>query len=159
MSPQELNKQTASKLTEQICQLHRILNRTARARGIKIRSEAAAVGITPRQQLALQELVVENGLSLKKLSERMGLSHSTVSGIVDRLEAKKMVCRRPDENDRRINRIYLSERVKGFIKRARPQMYMSLADSISASSAGERARIIDGLDCLLVILQEEDEKQ
>ena len=35
-----------------------------------------------------------DGLSVKELSRRMGLSHSTVSGIVDRLERRGLVARR-----------------------------------------------------------------
>jgi DNA-binding MarR family transcriptional regulator len=36
-----------------------------------------------------------------ELSTRMGLSHSTVSGIVDRLEARGFLRRAPREDDRR----------------------------------------------------------
>ena len=47
--------------------------------------------MTVPQVNALEELTRVDGLSLKALSARMGLSHSTVSGIVDRLGRRGFV--------------------------------------------------------------------
>ena len=58
--------------------------------------DIAAIGLTGPQVSLLQTLAISDGLTLKQLSERLGLAHSTVSGIVDRLERKAMVSRRPD---------------------------------------------------------------
>ena len=54
--------------------------------------------LTPSQVLALEVLVRElreggSGLSLSELSARMGLAHSTASGIVDRLAKRGLVKR------------------------------------------------------------------
>ena len=46
-------------------------------------------------------LVHSEGISLRALSKELGLAHSTVSGIVDRLEKRGMVVRQTDEADRR----------------------------------------------------------
>src|SRR5204863_128629 len=48
--------------------------------------DIASSGLTLPQIAVLRQLTVQDGLSLKELSERLGLAHSTVSGIVDRLE-------------------------------------------------------------------------
>lgn len=51
-------------------------------------------------------LVSKNGpMKISDISKNLGLSNSTVSGIVDRLETSKRVLRRRDENDRRVVRV------------------------------------------------------
>ena len=43
----------------------------------------------------------------RDLEEVFGLSHPTVSGILNRLTKKEFIALRPDENDRRCKRIYI----------------------------------------------------
>jgi DNA-binding MarR family transcriptional regulator len=75
------------------------------------------VPLTPPQVLALQVLVealreTGAGLSLSDLSRRMALAHSTVSGIVTRLERRGLVQRTPRPDDRRFVRIELTRPVR-----------------------------------------------
>ena len=51
--------------------------------------------------MVMQALVQSEGLSLKQLSAQVSLAHSTVSVIVDRLQARGMVVRSKDETDGR----------------------------------------------------------
>ena len=120
-------------------------------------SEAAQsypVPVTPPQVDALQILVdelraSERGLSLSELSRRMGLAHSTVSGIVSRLERRDLVERRPDPDDRRFIRIELTDAVKGWVEHDLPAARLRpLAAAISAAGARERSVILKGLATL-----------
>src|SRR5271170_4540899 len=61
----------------------------------------ATGGLTGPQRIVMHALVTADGLSLKQLAARVGLAHSTVSGIVDRLESRGFAIRRQDETDRR----------------------------------------------------------
>lgn len=72
-------------------------------------------GLTVPQVALLRQLNAEDGLSLKELSQRLGLAHSTVSGIVDRLEARDLLHRRPDPDDKRFIRIYLDPSVTNYV--------------------------------------------
>lgn len=54
-------------------------------------------------------LGTNDSMTLGDLSRELELSHSTVSGIVDRLEAKDIVKRRPSPDDRRYVQISLTE--------------------------------------------------
>ena len=49
-------------------------------------AQVARGGLTPPQTAVMHEVVARHGISLKELSKRLSLAHSTVSGIVDRLE-------------------------------------------------------------------------
>ena len=52
----------------------------------------------------------------------VSLAHSTVSGIVDRLEKRGMLARRPDAADGRISRIYPTLVVKEFVREQIPAL-------------------------------------
>jgi len=54
-------------------------------------------------------------MSLKDLSAAVGMAHSTVSGIVDRLEKRGMLERQADTADRRFTKIVASQAVRDYI--------------------------------------------
>ena len=76
----------------------------------------ASGGLTGPQRIVMHALVTSDGLSLKQLAARVGLAHSTVSGIVDRLESRGFAVRRQDETDRRATVIVPSEQVQNFLR-------------------------------------------
>ncbi len=67
-------------------------------------------GITVPQTLVLRALIKEGKLPVSELSKRLGLTNSTVSGIIDRLEKEDYVQRCRDVKDRRIVYVCLSEK-------------------------------------------------
>ena len=67
-------------------------------------------GLTVPQMFVLRILGTENDLSISELSKRVGLTNSTVSGIVDRLEKEGYVQRQRDEKDRRVVYVKLTEK-------------------------------------------------
>lgn len=63
---------------------------------------AAEFGLAPAQVLALQVLEPEHPCPMSKLAQALRCDNSNVTGIVDRLEARGLVERRPGETDRRV---------------------------------------------------------
>lgn len=49
------------------------------------------------------------GISQTELSEILDVSRMGVTGLIDRMEDKGLVCRRDDPKDRRVKRVYLNE--------------------------------------------------
>lgn len=116
--------------------------------------DIAKGGVTVPQMNALEELAREDGLSLKELSARMGLSHSTVSGIVDRLQKKGFVGRTPDSTDRRYSRIFLSEEVKDYVRVEVPSRRLGpIPKALELASAEEREQILAGVGTLRRLLE------
>ncbi len=110
-------------------------------------------GLTVPQVNVLDALAENDGLSLKDLSQRVSLAHSTVSGIVDRLERQGFVQRKPDVHDRRFTKIYLSGQVKSYLGQDLPSRRLrSLAEALKNGTAEERARIMEGLSILRKLL-------
>jgi len=72
---------------------------------------AAGVGdVRPAYLGALLALWKEDGLKVVDLGRRSGLETSTMTGLIDRMERDGLVERRDDANDRRVQRINLTEK-------------------------------------------------
>ncbi len=119
-----------------------------------LETEFARGGLTGPQRMVMEALVRSQGLSLKLLSARINLAHSTVSGIVDRLEAKGMVVRRKDEADGRATVITPSDAVHEFLSTRMPELAMSpLKGALRGASDSERATVLRGLRKLRALIE------
>src|SRR5260370_31540318 len=68
----------------------------------------AELDLAPVQAKALHELNVDPPMSMRALAVRLKSDPSNVTGLVDRLEARGLVERRPDPTDRRITGLALT---------------------------------------------------
>ena len=67
-------------------------------------------GMTPVQFAFLHVLWERDGQVGVEIGERLRLDSATMTGLIDRLVHNQCVERRLDARDRRVNRIYLTER-------------------------------------------------
>src|SRR5258708_8651420 len=115
--------------------------------------DIASSGRTLPQIAVLRQLTVEDGLSLKELSERLGLAHSTVSGIVDRLERRDLLHRRPDANDKRFTRIYTDPKVTEYVNTTyysrRSELLATILAEIPSTEHGRILEVFEKLHALL----------
>lgn len=117
-------------------------------------SEGMEISLTPPQVHALSVLVEDmraggSGLSLSQLSARMGLAHSTVSGIATRLEQRGLLHRAEDPKDRRFLRIALADPVREWVAQDLPAARLRpLAAALDRATEPERAQIMAGLATL-----------
>ncbi len=58
--------------------------------------------LTPRQYTVLEEIGINDGISNTGLVEQTGIDRSTMTGIVRRLQSKKLVTRRRTKRDARL---------------------------------------------------------
>jgi DNA-binding MarR family transcriptional regulator len=119
-----------------------------------LETEFARGNLTGPQRMVMHALVLSQGLSLKQLSAQVSLAHSTVSGIVDRLQARGMVIRRRDETDGRASVIAPSSEVRDFLANRMPELAITpLAEALRAASNSERATILRGLRKLRALVE------
>lgn len=71
-------------------------------------------GSRPRSGLRYALLHESPGIEQVKLTELIAYDPSTIGGLVDRLESKGLVERRPDAADRRLKRLNLTAATRGF---------------------------------------------
>lgn len=69
----------------------------------------SSLEITPSQLFALTCLGDSDGLKPRDLAEQISLDSSSLTGLLDRLEAGQLVQRRPDPRDRRSLRVHLTD--------------------------------------------------
>jgi DNA-binding MarR family transcriptional regulator len=101
-------------------------------------SERATMELNIRQRLILQCLGLEQEQSIAAIGQRLGLSPSTMTGLVDRLEEQGHVRRRPHPSDRRVTVLALSRKGGAAFSRE-IDWYRSLVDEI-LESLGEDAK-------------------
>ena len=118
-------------------------------------SEVARGELTSPQMSVMRVVVRQHGVSLKDLSREVSLAHSTVSGIVDRLEKRGMVERRPDPEDGRTSRIFPTMIVADFVREQIPRLSRGpLEDALERATKAERAAIGDALRRLRELLED-----
>lgn len=72
----------------------------------------ATYGLTPEQQLVLAAVADMEGSSVGEIGKRLRLDSATLSGIFERLAEKGLVDKRPDEQDKRVTRVFLPAAVR-----------------------------------------------
>lgn len=139
--------QTLARTTE------RQLNLIQRRMRQSLQAEFARGQLTGPQRLVMGELVRTHPLSLKQLAAAVSLAHSTVSGIVDRLEKQGLIERRPDPTDRRVTLLLPSSQVRTFLQDRMPQLTLHpLVEALTRATPAERKCIAAGVDTLARLL-------
>lgn len=115
-------------------------------------SEIAGCGLTVPQLFLVQELQTQPGLTLTELSERLGLSKSTVSGMVDRLLRQGVIMRRRSETDRRVVHLYLAPALLEQTSRLTVLKENYLARLLGRLEPGEVDEIIAALEKLELLV-------
>lgn len=72
------------------------------------KAELAPYGVTPGQYAVLRCLWDENAQTARKLTERLALDGSTITGILDRMEQKGLIIKLTDPKDRRAMQVTLT---------------------------------------------------
>ncbi len=135
-------------------QLEQDLSGIRRALRKPLEAEVARGEMTAPQMGVMRIVVRNDGISLKELSAAVNLAHSTVSGIVDRLEKRGMIERRVDAQDGRISRIYPTAVVKEFVRNEIPALRRRpLEEALERVSPAERATIGSAIRLLREILE------
>ncbi|MGC1929131.1 MAG: MarR family transcriptional regulator [Candidatus Nitrosopolaris sp.] len=73
------------------------------------------VGTTMAQWRAINILTTQNGISQREIADKLGLDASSLIPLIDRLETKELVKRKSDPANRRINRLYLTEKDESLV--------------------------------------------
>jgi DNA-binding MarR family transcriptional regulator len=104
-------------------------------------SERAPLELSVRQRLILQCLGLVGDQSIAAIGQRLGLSPSTMTGLVDRLEEQGYVKRRPHASDRRVTVLALSRKgAAAFAREA--DWYRSLVDEILGTLGEDAKRVV-----------------
>lgn len=103
MTRQNPDPEPQTAVERELCSL---VNGLSRQIGEHVRERAAALGLTAPQATALRELGAP--LTMRELSERLGCEPSNATFVVDKLEGRGLIERRPHPTDRRAKHLVLT---------------------------------------------------
>lgn len=115
----------------------------------KLENDLEKLGLTPPQFYVLATIGYAGGLPFGEIGAKMMVTVSNLTGIVDRLEEKKIVIRKRDEKDRRVVHVLLTDRGAKLYKSTIPLFEKSISQvfaSIDKSQQKELAALLRKLN-------------
>lgn len=104
------------------------------------------LGLTRSQWWVLNNLFFHQGINQTNLAKILDIERATLGRLLDRLESKDWIYRRPDPDDRRVNRVFLSESAAPTMQTMRREAKLTLEESLSCLSGEEQAQLFDMLN-------------
>lgn len=132
------------------------LRRIIRAIELHSKKLTSQYKITPAQIICLQTIIKEGPLTLAAIASKVHLSPSTVVGIIDRLEEKKLVKREKATKDRRQLQILATEEGIEYEKSAPSPLQDKFAKALSKLSPLEQSTICLSLDRIVEMMELEE---
>ena len=133
-SPEEMNRNVGFLVTD--------ISRLISAEYNRVMSP---LGLTRAQWRVIVHLHREDGLMQVDLARLLGTGKVAVGGLVDRLEKSGWVERRPDPNDGRSNRVYLTRKgraIEGQMVRTGAELTRRVLTNLSATERRELTRLL-----------------
>jgi DNA-binding MarR family transcriptional regulator len=106
------------------------------------------MNLTGPQGMLIGILAHLGAMKISDLSEKMGLSNSTVSGIVDRLEKQGIVERTRSKEDRRVVQVNVTEEFKADAKSRFEIIERRLEAIMGEATEEEMNKVLEGLEIL-----------
>jgi MarR family transcriptional regulator, organic hydroperoxide resistance regulator len=122
-------------------------------------AEADESGLTGPQVTLIASLVSRGPMMLTELSRTLGMSHSTASGIVDRLASRGLLQRNADASDKRRTRIVVTDKVTRYVRELEAGPAGRLANALAVATPEERRAIANGLELLRDLLDRDPRRK
>ena len=131
------------------------LGETSRLMRRLFNRRASALGVTSAQWRVMFWLGRQPGSKQVELAEKLDVEPITAGRTIDRLEEAGLVERRPDPEDRRVWRLYLTERAEPMVERLRivaevvlAEVFVGVAQTEIAALRGTLARLRDNVTAM-----------
>ena len=103
----------------------------------------ASLELTRSQWWVLTYVFRDQGLTQSELADHLEIGKVALGNLIDRLEAKGWVERRPDPNDRRINRVFLTGKAAPIMDDMRAPAQDLYDMLVSGLSKAQRETLVD----------------
>ncbi|TCZ63191.1 MarR family winged helix-turn-helix transcriptional regulator [Roseicella aquatilis] len=104
------------------------------------------LGLTRAQWLVLSRLHRHPGLSQSELAEMLEVERATAGRMIDRMERRRWLVRRPDPADRRVNRLFLTAEAEGVQAEMGRIAEGLLDDALASLDEGEREALTEMME-------------
>ena len=131
-----------------------MLKMTSREIEQSMNARVTELGLTAAQSHILHYICMNSGrVHQRDVERQFGLTHATVSGIIDRLESKGFIRRERDPADGRVSALFAAEKareyeekVHAFILESEAQLLKDFTPEQEAALRGALDRILKNLD-------------
>lgn len=130
----------------------RALRRIIRAVDIHSRKLNNEYNITAPQMICLYSLAGQEEMTLSALAREVNLGMSTVNGIVDRLESKKMLTRTRSDKDRRKVILEITEAGLEVVRASPPLLQKRFSEALRSLPELEQATIALSLEQVVKLM-------
>lgn len=114
----------------------------------RVHTHFKGMNVTGPQGMLIGTLAHHGEMKVSDLSERLELSNSTVSGIIDRLEVQGMVERTRSSEDRRVVYVKLTPKFQKNSQQRFLEIEKIFESMMSKASSQELDTILEGLETL-----------
>jgi DNA-binding MarR family transcriptional regulator len=118
------------------------------------------LGVTRSQWWVLAFLSRSDGMSQVALADELDLGKVALGQLIDRLEKTGFVSRRPDEEDRRVKRVYLTRRSHALIAQIRDNVSVTekeILEKIAPEDLKVTVRALRGMKENLLAMIDDNE--
>lgn len=112
-----------------------------------------AAGLTESQAELLRLVGRRPGISVSAAAAELGLAANTASTLVSRLVADDLLVRAPDQADRRVGRLHLTEPAQRLADASRAARRAALAEVLDQLDDREIATLTAGMEVLTKMTQ------
>jgi DNA-binding MarR family transcriptional regulator len=112
--------------------------------------ECRAFDLTPVQYAALVAIHTHPGIDATRLSAVIAFDRSTLGSVIERLEAKKLIARKPSAEDKRVKLLYLTRTGAAILRDIMPSVGNAQARMLQPLKPADRkvllallARLVD----------------
>jgi MarR family transcriptional regulator, lower aerobic nicotinate degradation pathway regulator len=104
--------------------------------------ECKTFDLTPVQYVALIAIRTHPGIDATRLSAVIAFDRSTLGSVIERLEAKKFVERKPAPEDKRVKLLYLTRSGAGVLREIMPSVDRAQARMLQPLKPADRKTLL-----------------
>jgi len=126
-----------------------LLTDAARLLRRRFEQESRDIPMTSAQLQIVARLKRSEGLSQAALAALLDVEPMTLSRHLDRMESAGLVERRPDPNDRRARRLFLTDHARALLEPMRSRVAAIYEEVQAGLSADQRAALVEALTTIV----------
>jgi DNA-binding MarR family transcriptional regulator len=111
--------------------------------------ECKAFDLTPVQYAALIAIHTHPGIDATRLSAVIAFDRSTLGSVIERLEVKKLIDRRPSDEDKRVKLLYLTKAGAAILRDITPSVEKAQARMLQPLKQADRKILLSLLTQLV----------
>ena len=104
--------------------------------------ECRAFDLTPVQYGALIAIQTHPGIDATRLSAVIAFDRSTLGSVIERLEMKKLIERKPSDGDKRVKLLYLTRAGAAILRDITPSVEKAQARMLQPLKAADRKMLL-----------------